>query len=345
MKKKATFNDIAKQAKVSPATVTRVAAGLHNVDPAIRQKVRDAAARLGVDLEKRKGDNAGRVIAYVLANRDVLHPFQARVLTGAEKYISEQGWELVFLTFRYDQNTPARELHLPQILSRRTPARGVILAGVNSHSLLEALRHRKVPFAVLGNNLLGGGDEQCDQASADDVSGGYDVTRHLIRQGHRAILFIGNRNFPWFARCGEGYRRAMAEAGLEPRWSEIQSDGRELGYLSTKSILSRKDRVTAIFAGSDGVAMGAYDALRESQIPVPGGISVAGFDDTEAANLWPALTSVRSFPEELGRHLAELTLKRIMNPLLPPQRIVLPTQLVVRDSTKAPGAVAEAGRA
>jgi LacI family transcriptional regulator len=342
-KKKITFHEVAKLAKVSPATVTRVAAGQQNVNPEVRERVFSVARSLGIDLSQKRGE-AGRVIAFVLSNRDVLHPFQARVLAGAESYISANEWELVFLTYRYPQEIPAKELHLPQILRRRTPARGVILAGVNSPNVLHALRERQIPFAVLGNNLIGGTKEEaCDLVYSDDVQGAYELIRNLIAQGHRHIWYIGDTRFPWFARCAQGYRRAMDEADLPNRICEIRSDGPELGLLGTKSILSRNEPVTAIFAGSDEVAAGVYSALRASSISVPGEITVVGFNDTQAALFHPPMTSVREFPEELGRHLAEFTLNRIKNPGLPPQRFTMPTQVVHRESTRTITAEETAG--
>ncbi len=230
MAKKITFSELARFAKVSPATVSRVAAGNPKVDPKIRDRVRRAAEQHGVDLEERRFDKS-RLIVFLLANRDILHRFQSRVLAGAESYASALEWELVFLSFRYDAHVPAAELHLPQILSRRSPARGVILGGVNFANLLQALANRQVPFSVLGNNVMG---EWCPETSevvySDDIRGSYDATQHLLSQGHRHIWFIGDMRFPWFTRCGEGYRQAMGEAGREARQSEIHSDGRELGY-------------------------------------------------------------------------------------------------------------------
>lgn len=335
MAKKSTFYELARLAQVSPATVSRVAAGMQNVDPVIQTRVRKVAEQLGIDLD-RKRDAASRIIAFVLANRTVLHSFQTRVLAGAENYASANGWELVFLTFQYPLGLGPKDLHLPQILSRRTPARGVILAGVNSPNLLEALNARHVPFSVLGNNLMGEHAIPCDTVFSDDVQGAYDVSRHLLSLGHRHIWFIGNTRYPWFTRCGEGYRRAMADAGLSGRLCEIHSDGHELGYLGAKSILSRREPVTAIFAGSDYVAGGVYAALRESGVSVPNDISVVGFNDSEGTHFHPTLTTVREFPEELGQHLAEFTLNRIKNPGGPLQQLTIPTQLIIRESAVAP---------
>jgi DNA-binding LacI/PurR family transcriptional regulator len=92
--------------------------------------------------------------------------------------------------------------------------------------------------------------------------------------------------------------------------------------------------VTAIFAGSDQIASGVYDALRQLGMNIPDDISVAGFNDSEGALFDPPLTSVREFPEELGTHLAEFVLRRVQNPDREPQTLTIPTRIVLRKSTK-----------
>lgn len=335
-KKKPTLHSLARAAKVSPATVSRIVAGNPTVDPEIRMHVRKVADKLGIDLEERRKGRS-RIVAFLLANRDVLHNFQARVLLGAEAYCSQHNWELLFMSFHYSPDLPADALHLPQLLSSETNARAVILGGSNSPNLFQALHSRGIPFAVLGNNVIGDWKpEHCDVAYSDDVTGAYDATLHLISRGHQRIGFIGNRQLPWFKRCEQGYLRAMKEADLEPTSYDFRSDGTQLGYLATKSLFMRKQSVTGIVAGSDQVAAGVYSALRELDIAVPDEVSVVGINDTQGAFLSPELTSVREFPEELGRHLAEFVLKRMQAPLQPAQELTIPTQLVHRASVAAP---------
>jgi DNA-binding LacI/PurR family transcriptional regulator len=125
----------------------------------------------------------------------------------------------------------------------------------------------------------------------------------------------------------------MHKAGLEPRFSEIHSDDRQLGYLTMRTLFSRRERVTAVFAGSDQIARGVYEALRQSGMSVPQDISVAGFNDSEGALMDPPLTSVTEFPEELGKHLADFVLRRVQEPDRPFQQLTIPTRLVLRGST------------
>lgn len=332
--KKKSFKDVARTANVSAATVSRVANGQSNVDPAIRSRVRRAAESLGIDLDRKRNEKAN-IVAFMLANRDLLHNFQARILFGSEAYCASQHRELLFMSFQYPPTAPARELHLPRVLAERGIVRALILGGTNSSNMLSALREREIPFAVLGNNVLGDWDpEEYDAVYSDDVQGAFDLTAQLITDGHRDIWFIGDVALPWYARCAAGYSESMKQAGLQPRFSEIHSDDHQLGYLAMRSLLSRHAPVTAVFAGSDQIARGIYDALKQAGMAIPDDISVAGFNDSEGALMDPPLTSVREFPEELGKHLAEFVLRRIQQPDRPPQKLTIPTRLVLRQSTR-----------
>jgi DNA-binding LacI/PurR family transcriptional regulator len=304
------------------------------VAAAIRARVRKAAESLGVDLDQKRNERAN-IVAFMLANRDLLHNFQARILFGSEAYCASQDRELLFMSFKYSPAAPAKELHLPRVLTERGIVRALILGGTNSSNMLNALRERDIPFAVLGNNVLGDWNpDEYDAVYSDDVQGAFDLTTQLIADGHRNIWFIGDVALPWYARCARGYGESMKQAGLQPRFSEIHSDDHQLGYLAMRSLLTRRDPVTAVFAGSDQIARGIYDALKQAGIAIPDDISVAGFNDSEGALMDPPLTSVREFPEELGKHLAEFALRRIQQPDRPSQKLIIPTRLVLRQSTR-----------
>jgi LacI family transcriptional regulator len=331
--KQARFKDIAKAANVSAATVSRVAQGQQTVDPAIRVRVEKAAKALGVDLQRKRNEKSS-IVGFMLSNRDLVHNFQARILFGSEAYCASCEKELLFMSYRYPPTVPAKDLHLPKVLTQGV-VQGIILGGTNSMNMLAALRERGIAFAVLGNNVLSPDEAgDYDAVYSDDEEGAYELTRHLISENHRDIWFIGDIGLPWYARCASGYRRAMQEAGLEVRLSDIHSDDKQLGYLAMRSIISRGEPVTAVFGGSDQIARGIYEAVRQLHLRIPDDISVVGFNDTDAALLDPPLTSVQEFPEELGRHLAEFVVRRLADPTLPRQRLTIPTRLVLRKSTQ-----------
>jgi DNA-binding LacI/PurR family transcriptional regulator len=328
--------DVARAANVSAATVSRMIGGRASVTPEMRDRVIRAAIRLGFDLERKR---KSRIIAFLLSNRGVLHPFHSSVLTGAESYCAEHNYGLLFLPLQYPTDAPSEELSLPEILQHRQIVSGVIVAGTNSQQLLHLLTRRGIPWVVLGNNVLGDPKQvQSGTVFFDDVVGSYELTRYLQSLGHREIGFVGNLRLPWYARRFRGYQKAMEEAGLKLYANELSSrDGEEMGYLATKLMLQQSPSLTAIFAGDDSSARGACNAARDSGLSIPGDLSIAGFNDTlEASSLHPPLTSVHVFTDELGRQLAELLLRRIARPDLPLKPVTLPTQLVKRESCGPP---------
>ena len=324
--------DVARAANVSPATVSRLVGGQAGVDPQTRDRVLKAAVKLGFDLERGK---KSKIIAFLLSNRGVLHPFHSSVLMGVEAYCAEQNYALLFLPFQYAMNASMEELKLPEILQRSRIVSGVIAAGTNSQNLLDLLSKRGIPWVGLGNNVIGVTSKmQSGLVYFDDLTGAYELTRYLLSLRHRQIAFIGNLNLPWYSRRYEGYRRAMEEAGLHSQISELNSrDGEEMGYLAAKLLLQQSLVPTAIFAGDDAGARGVYKAARDIGISIPDQLSVVGFNDTpDAPALQPPLTSVRVFTDELGKQLAESLLKRISRPDIPLKDLTLPTQLIRRES-------------
>lgn len=330
MSRKVGLRDVARAAQVSAATVSRIANGNLSVDASIRQRVLAAAEQLGVDLAQTRRN---RSIAFMLGNRDLMNEFQSRLLQGVESLCSQREWDLRFLSFRSDLWAPNQELSLPPALKRLDRPGGIVLGGTHPASMLRSLHGARIPFAVLGNNIVGKWNPaEYDCMWSDDIGGALQLTKYLIDQGHRDIWYIGNPRLPWYTRCGEGYRRAMLNAGLEPNVIEIHSEDGELGYLAAKSLLASGKRVTSVFAGNDQAAAGVCRAFQEAGVRVPHDISVIGFNDTVGASLYPALTTAREFPEELGRHLAEMLLRRIQDPAAAYQQINFPTQPIFRQS-------------
>lgn len=325
------LRDVADSAGVSLATAYRVASGRARVSLEIQRRVRDAAQKVGVELDRKNKPN---VLAFLLSNREMLHPFHSRILVGAEAACTARGWDMFFQLFRYQANVPWKELHLPHILQRRDMVRAVILAGTNSPNLLDRLQHREIPFAVLGNNVLSDGKQrQLDAVFSDDIQGAYEMTRYLQSLKHRNIWFVGNIAEPWSERCFHGYERAMKEMGLPSRANTMELDNeKEVGYLGTKSLLGRDEIVTAIVGATDETAQGIYKALKEQGLQIPEDISVAGCNDTFGSLLNPALTTIREFPEQLGRRMVELVLNRIDQPDRAPQQVTIPIELVKRES-------------
>jgi DNA-binding LacI/PurR family transcriptional regulator len=336
MKPKPTLESVARLASVSPATVSRVINRSSRVSPDVEKRVRAAAAHLGFKLHRKRRT---KLIAFLLGNRPLLHPFHSQVLVAAEAYCAAEDYNMLFFPLHYSPDQHWTKLHVPEVLRRSDVIDGFIVAGVNRQNLLDLLTHIGLPFAILGDTVEGDWSSQKhDVVWVDDTNGAYDATRYLQSLGHSQIAYVANLKLAWFARRCKGYSRAMEEAGMAPRVASINShDEDEVGFLATKRILSEPNPpVEAIFAGSDAICHGVYRALREAGLAIPGDISVCGFNDTpEASLLYPPLTSARVFPEVIGHLLGEMVLARIADPQLPPQHQTLPTQLVKRESCQA----------
>jgi DNA-binding LacI/PurR family transcriptional regulator len=295
-----------------------------------------AAQRLNFDLEARK---SSRIIAFLLSNRGVLHPFHSSILMGAEAYCAEHDYGLLFLPLRYSLTLAKERLSLPEILLRKTVVAGAIVAGTNSQEMLELLTDHEIPWVVLGNNVVG--DWPHDRTRSiffDDIRGAYELTTYLISLGHVHIGFVGNLGLPWYFRRFQGYRKAIEEAGLKVLSSDLRTlDGEEMGYLGARLMLQQNPRPTAIFAADDPAGRGVYRGARDQNLKVPEDLTVAGFNDTpDAAALHPPLTTVRVFTEELGRQAGELLFRQIGQPDVATASVVLPTQLIRRESAASP---------
>jgi DNA-binding LacI/PurR family transcriptional regulator len=328
------LGDVARAAGLSIATVSRVINGSQRVRPVLRDRVIKTAVRLGLDVERR---NSSRIVAFLLCNRPVLHPFHSAVLAGAEAQCAAHDFGVLFLALQYSSKASWKELHIPPLLRDRRLVQGVMLAGVNYQNLLDALADRGFPLVCLGNNMVG--DWRQDRHSAvffDDIEGAREATTYLQSLGHKNIWYIGNGQFTWIARRREGYRRAMEDAGLAPLVRDMNFDNPEdLGYLATKSILNESQPITAILAADDATARGAYRALNDQGLKIPADVSVVGVNDTlEAAGLTPPLTSVRVFTDQIGKQMAELLLKQVSQLDAKPQVVTLPTRLIRRESCR-----------
>ncbi len=326
------MQDIARAAGLSNATVSRVLNGSERVRANLHERVIKTALKLGFEVERR---NDSRIIAFLLSNRAVLHPFHSAVLVGAEAHCAANDFGVLFLPLQYSPKLPWDQLVIPRLLQNRRVVRGVIAAGTNFQNLLDALTDRRLPIVCLGNNIVG--DWRSDQYSSvffDDIGGVQEATSYLLSLGHRDIWYIGNLHLTWFSRRCQGYRRAMEEAGLPPLIRDLNIDNTEdLGYLATKSILSEGRPMTAILAGDDTTARGAYRALADNGLKIPADVSIIGVNDTiEASALIPPLTSVRVFTDQLGKQMAELLLKQISRLDSQPQVVTLPTRLIRRES-------------
>lgn len=335
-----TIRDVARHAGVAVGTVSRVVNNLPDVNPELRKRVQSALDDLNYRPNARARSfarNSSPTVSFILSNRDFLHPFHSHVLQGVEEYCEESGYFVIYTRFRYSSTTRAHELRLPTVLQSHGIADCVILAGANYDNFTSNLEKRGIHYVLLVNNFVTKRRREAyDQVRFDDYGGAVEATRYLIQLGHKHIWYIGDTSVPWYRSRHEAFTKTMMEAGLSPKAQTLGlSDDRFLnGLNSMKMIVEQKAQVTAILAGSDDVAYGAWEALRLQGLEVPRDISLIGFDDQHSQSRVPALTSVRVETAEVGRELAKMAINKINLKGQRSPEVVLPTKLMKRETCR-----------
>jgi len=334
-----TIRDVAARAQVSVATVSRVLNDSGYADSETRARVLRAAADLNYQRNvnwSRLKSQSSQTILFLLGNRQNILAMHMNLLVSCERALRSQGYDLIFARYEYSGRSRVAELPLPRVLEQAGAVDGVLLAGVHHDNLLQVLDKRHLPYAMLGNAFAGPAKsiEHCCVFYDDRVAIA-EATAYLIRMGHRRIAFLGNRTWPWFERRYEGYARAMAEHGFDEisvgeNW---QMSDLDYGQLATEQLLRLSRPPTAIIAGNDELAAGAWRELSKRKIAIPREMSLVGLGDrAEFAILEPSLTSISVFAEQLGERLTTMLLERIRNPKQPPPSETYPCKLIERAS-------------
>jgi len=200
---------------------------------------------------------------------------------------------------------------------------------------LDALERVKVAIVVVDPLNLPRAD--VTSVGSTNFAGGFEAARHLLSLGHRRIGYVGG---PATAACNQarmaGFRAAAEAAGaaVDP---DLLTSGRfvfENGVAGGSALLDLPEPPTAIFAGSDEMALGVIEAARERDLRVPKDLSVVGFDDTQLARMAsPPLTTVRQPLWEMGGVALRTALRLAAGETIESHHVELATRLVVRGST------------
>ena len=298
--KLSTIRDVAELAEVSKATVSRYLNGNLSLPAETAKRIDDAIATLNYrqnSLARRLSMGTSETIG--LAIPDVANPFFAELADAVEEAASECGMGLALCITR---NNLAREtLYLKWLDTQRFD--GLIFATNRpDDGSLQKLIGKRRNLVLIDEDVPG---LDVPRVFTDNVTGGYLACRHLTEAGHRRIAHItGPAELFSVRERHEGYLRALDEAKIKYD-SQIVRFGaydRRFGRSATADILALPDRPTAVFAGSDYVAVGVLETLRAHHLNVPSDMSVVGFDDMEFASLlMPGLTTMRQPVRELGR--------------------------------------------
>ncbi len=333
-----TIKDIAERAGVGLGTVSRVLNDHPRVSATTREKVMGAVQELNyVPSLAARGLSLGKTQSIA-----VIAPFFTRSvfverLHGIEETTSASGYDVVI----YNVDAALKRDRYFRTVPDPRRVDGVIVVSLPPLPAdVVRFQRSSVPivFVDVGNPIC----EPFDRIVINDVEGGQKATQHLIDLGHRRIGYIGDIpqagfNFTAGEDRFEGYRRALADAGIEVR-PEYHLDGRfgrDVARGLAHQLLGLSERPTAIFASNDTQALGVLEAAHDLGLTVPDDLSVVGYDDIEMTDFL-GLTTVRQLLFESGRRSVEALLRRIGEPESAPVCDSLPVELIVRRTTAPP---------
>lgn len=330
---RATINDIARIAKVSKKTVSRVINESPLVKPRTRHLVKAIIAELGFTPDPQARALALRrsfLVGLVYDNPSPQYVvnMQRGILDGLE----DTDFQLVLRPVnRSDANYWDR---LRTFIQQHKPFGLILPPSVSEdEDLVAMLRENDVDYVRIASVEL---DTPARMIRTHDAEGAAQAARHLCALGHTDIAHIqGPETFRSAHERRSGFLRGLTESGrtLAPDLVAEAGYTFESGLLAMERLIYAKRRPTAVFAGNDEMATGAYVAVRKAGLRIPEDISIVGFDDTPiAGRLWPALTTVRLPIREMGRAAAQLLLAQAAGND-PAEITSFSPEIVVREST------------
>ena len=327
-----TIREIADQAGVSIATVSRVLNGRGDVSDETRDLVTRVIRENGYTANRSaRGLSAGRTGLVGVVVPLVYPAYFSAILAGAAEALFERDLHIVLSPTGHEHD---REVSVLDRLHGMTDGSLIILPEESSEELE---RHLDNSYRFVVLDPLMPLDDRIPSVSAAHMSGADQAMRHLLELGHRRIAHIaGPKGWVATEDRRRGYRAALASAGTLPdRGLEAEAIPEiDSGRDAATALLALPDPPTAIFAFNDNIAIGVIQAARARGLRVPDDLSVVGFDDVEHATIvTPALTTVRQPLAEMGRTAVSLLSRLMERQSLETLRVELATRLVVRDST------------
>lgn len=338
--KRATIQDVAKEAGVSKATVSAAMNGTGTIAAATRSRVLEVAAKLKyrpAALQRNAGADARPTIGVLI--REINNPYHVEVAAGASHWAEQNGYGFVVTSSGGDYVVERNRVEM--LVERDLD--GIIINPVLHEgadlSYLYELRRRNFPFVLLAG-IYG---VRASLVDVDNVEASWRAVSYLIRHGHTRIAHLAGPSFSMHSQERiEGVRRAFSESHLVFSGDIVVRAGHNLedGYRAGLELFTKRPRrewPTAVTCYNDLVALGLARALAELGLVVPDDVSIIGYGDLPMLEFLPVpLTTVRVPKLQMGETAARLLIRLIeSDPPEAPERVNLETELVVRSSTRS----------
>lgn len=336
---RATIHDVAREAGVSIGTVSRVINGHGRTGDDTRKRVKDAIERLGYrvnTLAQNMRRQSTRTVALLV--HDIGNPIFAKAARFAQEVLEDAGYMLVLASTGASAASEASAVRM--LSQRRMDGIIVFLRREDDPDTLTALREFDGAVVLFDRAI----DVEGDVLLTDHAGGVTLATRYLLDLGHRAIALIGGASgiYPGRERV-RGFMEAFAACGFEkppPSFIRTESLEADYGFREASSLLFDAARPTAIIAAGNQVLEGVIAAIRAARLQFPKDISLVGFDDSAVAQLSvPPITVIARDVSQMGTMAAQMLLDRLrFGAEHPAQKVILPTQIALRESCAPPAA-------
>ncbi len=339
-----TIKDIAREANVSYATVSRALNNKYGVHPSTQERILTIAKRLNYTPNAiARGLVTRQTFTIGLILPDITNPFFPEVARGVEEGAQEQGYSVFLCNTNWERH---RETEYIRLLSERR-VDGLILAPI-SNSAEEAERELPDDISVVYVSNVPRNTEH-SYVEIDNIRGGFLATKHLIDAGFDKIGFIGavEDSLTVDERL-EGYRMAFVRSGMEvdEHFLHLGHFRQETGYRVIRDMIESGDFPRAVFAENDLIALGVMQGVRDAGLEVPGDVAVVGFDDIPFASFRDIQLSTVYQPKyEMGKLAAQILIDQITTSVASgtngerakqnghSRRVILEPELIVRGST------------
>ncbi len=330
----ASIKDVAKEAGVSIATVSRVLNEIDVVNDETKKKVQDAIKKLGYrpnivarSLKTQRTKTIGILIP------DISSQFYPEVVRGAEDVANIYDYNVILCNSDLDED---KEKEYLRVLKEKMVDGILYMSSALKPEITELISELNLKTVLVESTDPEG---TYPSVSIDNVKAAYEATNYLIKKGNKDIAFIGvkeDAGNAWAERY-KGFQKAMEENGFTINKDMVYfgSLKSEVGYKGIVKILKAVDSIDAVFCASDQVAMGAINALRAHQLSVPQDVDVMGFNNIDLASVYyPNLTTVGLPIYDMGSIAMRMLIKLINNKTLEQGRYILDHEIIERDSCK-----------
>lgn len=326
----ANIQQVAKQAGVSVATVSRVLNGQNTVSSKTKTKVEEAIKFLNYEpsmLGRNLRNSESRIVLILIPN--ISNPFYLDIIKGIENTALNHGYNILLC----ETNSNPDKENIYFNLVRKKMADGII--SMDPAVNVETLKQLARTYAIIQCSEYGGGIG-IPYVTIDSEEASYRAVKHLIQIGHKKIaLMNSDEKFLYARERKAGYQRALKEQGIavESRYMVYTQDlSFGHGQQAMKKILALPDRPTAVFAVSDLLAIGALKEINASGLHVPKDIAVVGFDKIDFSNMTnPTLTTVAQPMYKMGATAADMLIDKIRGKEV--DSVILEHELIIREST------------